>query len=526
MVAPLNIPLQLSANFGELRPNHFHSGIDFKTQGRTGISLHAMDDGYVARVVVSPWGYGRAVYINHPSGLTTVYAHMESFAPFIDKMVRPQQYEQESFSIDCQFAPGEIPVKQGEIIGKSGNSGSSGGPHLHLDIRNTETQEPLNPQQWFTQIPDRVAPEVRRLVIYAHNNATEGNRIERKPQRTPSGEYVLADTLSVWGDVSMGLEAYDRMTDTNNIYGVHQVNLFIDDSLFFSTLIDRYSFDETRYINAFTEKGKIMRTYVAPGNHLKSIYRKVNNRGILRINEERIYRCRYELSDFKGNITTLSFNLLGVIQKPIAPQKSGQYLSYAVDNRYVRDSFILTIPAGALYDNIDFTRQEKPSTKYFSSIHTLAPTDIRLHKSAELSIPITADTLTDKSKYYMVQITEKKVSPVIGRYEGGIYSAKITQLGSYAIALDTIAPTIKPLNLKQWSNGTIYLKITDKESGLKSYRGEIDGKFVLFEWDGKTGRITYRLESDRVKRGGKHELRVSVIDACGNERIYTETFTW
>ncbi len=526
MVVPLKIPLQLSANFGELRSNHFHSGIDLKTQGRTGLPLYAMDEGYVARVVVSPWGFGRAIYINHPSGLTTVYAHMESFAPFIDKVVREKQYEQESFTVDCEFAPNEIPVKRGEEIGKSGNSGSSGGPHLHLDVRDTETQDPLDPQQWFSQITDNVAPEVRRLILYSHNNGIEHNRIERKPQRNASGKYLIADTLNAWGDVSMGVEAYDRMTGTSNIYGVHQVELFVDDSLFFATHIDRYSFDESRYINAFTENGKIMRTYIAPGNRLKSIYRQTSNRGILHIDEERIFRCRYELTDFKGNRTTLSFNLLGKIQEPIAPQKRGQYFSYAVENRYAGDSLSFVIPAGALYDNIDFTHKASPSAKYHSAIHSLSPAEIRLHKSAKVSIAITADTLANKEKYYLVRISEKRISPIIGKYEAGSYTAKIDRLGSYAIAVDTIAPTITPLNLKQWSNGTISLRIKDKESGIKSYRGEIDGKFVLVEWDAKTGRLSYRLEPNRVTRGGKHTLHLSVVDACGNEQIHKQTFTW
>jgi hypothetical protein len=166
MISPLKIPLLMSANFGELRPNHFHSGIDLKTQGRIGLPVYAMDDGYVSRVVVSPWGFGRAVYINHSSGLTTVYGHLDRFAPFIDEIVRRQQYEQEDFSIDCEFAEGEIPVAQGNIIGYSGNSGSSGGPHLHLDIRDTDTQDPMDPQEWLSPlITDDVAPEVRNLVF-------------------------------------------------------------------------------------------------------------------------------------------------------------------------------------------------------------------------------------------------------------------------------------------------------------------------------------------------------------------------
>lgn len=530
MIAPLKIPLLMSANFGELRPNHFHSGIDLKTQGRTGLPVYAMDGGYVSRVVVSPWGFGRAVYINHPSGLTTVYGHLKSFAPFIDEVVRRLQYEQEDFSIDCEFADGEIPVGQGDMIGYSGNAGSSGGPHLHLDIRDTETQDPMDPQEWLSQyITDDVVPEVRRLVVYTHAGEmeNEARRLERKAVRSSAGVYTIDDAVPVWGDVSLGIEAYDRMTGTANKYGVHQVDLYVDDSLFFSTSIDRYSFDETRYINSFTEDGKIMRTYVAPGNRLKSIYKQVENHGILHIGEERPYRCRYVLTDYNGNQSVLNFSLMGALQQPVEPQKSGIYFSYAVDNLYKKDDFSLFVPAGALYENIDFTRRKLDSQRYCSDTHIIGPDDILLHRPADVSIRLRRDEAADKSQYYLVRMKGKRVYPVNGHYENGWYKAKIRNFGSYAVAIDSVSPSIQPITPERWgSRGKVSLKIADAESGIRSYRGEIDGKFVLFELDGKTGRIHYTLESVRVKKGGSHDLKVRVTDMCGNEQVYTGSFVW
>ena len=474
MISPLKIPLLMSANFGELRPNHFHSGIDLKTQGRIGLPVYAMDDGYVSRVVVSPWGFGRAVYINHSSGLTTVYGHLDRFAPFIDEIVRRQQYEQEDFSIDCEFAEGEIPVAQSDIIGYSGNSGSSGGPHLHLDIRDTDTHDPLDPQEWLSSlITDDVAPEVRKLVFYTHEGVmgNTARRTERKAVRASAGSYSIGESVPVWGDVSFGIEAYDRMTGTTNKYGVHQVDLYIDDSLFFSTYIYRYSFDETRYINSFAEEGEIMRTYIAPGNRLKSIYKQVENRGILHVDEERTYRCRYE--------------------------------------------------------NLDFTRRKILSKKYCSDIHIIAPSVPPLHKAAEISVRLTEDKLSDKRQYYLVRLDDDGSYPVCGEYANGWYKAKITEFGSYAVSVDTLPPTILPIAPDKWSTREkVILKISDDQSGLKSYRGEIDGKFVLFELDGKTDRISYRLESNRVKKGSEHTLHVVVSDMCGNEQSYTNSFVW
>ena len=530
MTPPLKIPLLMSANFGELRPNHFHSGIDLKTQGRTGLPVYAMDSGYVSRVVVSPWGFGRAVYIAHPSGLTTVYGHLERFAPFIDEIIRRQQYEQEEFSIDSEFAAGEIPVAKGDMIGYSGNAGSSGGPHLHLDIRDTETQDPMDPQEWLSSyITDDVAPEVRRLLFYSHDGAMDNptGRIERKAVRNASGGYTIGDPVPVWGDVSFGIEAYDRMTGTANKYGVHQVDLYIDDSLFFSTYIYRYSFDETRYINSFTDEGKIMRTYVAPGNRLESIYKQVENRGIFHVDEERIYRCRYALTDYYGNCSYLDFSLLGKLQEPAEPRKSGVYFSYAVDNLYKKDDFGIFVPAGALYENLDFTRRKIASSRYCSDIHEIAPDEVSLHRSAEMSIRLTADTLANKSQYYLVRLKNNKRHAVNGEYDNGWYKAKVRNFGSYAVAVDSVRPEITPVAPERWeARGIVTLKISDDESGLNSYRGEIDGKFVLFELDGKTGRISYRLESNRVKKGSEHDLRLTVTDMCGNEQIYTHSFVW
>lgn len=530
MIAPLKIPLLMSANFGELRPNHFHSGIDLKTQGRTGLPVYAMDGGYVSRVVVSPWGFGRAVYINHPSGLTTVYGHLKSFVPFIDEVVRRLQYEQEDFAIDCEFAEGEIPVGQGDLIGYSGNAGSSGGPHLHLDIRDTETQDPMDPQEWLSRyITDDVAPEPRRVVVYTHDGVmgNTARRVERKASRSGAGTYSIGEPVPAWGDVSFGIEAYDRMTGTANKYGVHQVDLYVDDSLFFSTYIYRYSFDETRYINSFTEEGKIMRTYVAPGNRLRSIYKQVDNHGILHVDEERPYRCRYVLTDYDGNRSVLDFTLTGKLQEPVEPQKSGIYFSYAVDNLYKKDDLGIFVPAGALYENIDFTRRKLVSRKYCSDTQVIGPDDISLHRPADLSIRLTRDELTDKNQYYLVRLKGNRVYPVSGEYADGWYKAKIRNFGSYAVAVDSVSPSIQPVAPERWSSrGTVVLKVTDSGSGLKSYRGEIDGKFVLFELDGKTARITYRLESNRVKKGSKHTLKVRATDMCGNEQVYTGSFVW
>ena len=213
LASPLDIPFYLAGNFAELRKNHFHSGIDFKTQGRTGLPVHSADDGYVSRVSVSPWGFGRAVYVTHPStGLTTVYGHLEAFSPTIDKRVRAEQYARETFSIDLSFKPDEFPVKRGEVIARSGNAGSSGGPHLHMDVRDTQSGDPLDPLEYYhDRITDNVAPQVRQLAVFPADGGTVEGSTTSPRMLAPE---AFATPVNAWGRIYPGIKAYDRMTGT------------------------------------------------------------------------------------------------------------------------------------------------------------------------------------------------------------------------------------------------------------------------------------------------------------------------
>ncbi|MDE6093157.1 MAG: M23 family metallopeptidase, partial [Muribaculaceae bacterium] len=227
LASPLDIPFYLAGNFAELRKSHFHSGIDFKTQGRTGLPVRSADDGYISRATVSPWGFGRAVYVTHPeTGLTTVYGHLEAFSDDIDIRVRDEQYARETFTIDLSFAPGELPVRRSDIIGLSGNAGSSGGPHLHMDVRDTETGDPLDPLEYYRdRITDNVAPQVRQLAVFPADGGIVDGSVSQPKLLAP--ENFSAD-IHAWGRIYPGIKAYDRMTGTNNIYGIKYLTLTLD----------------------------------------------------------------------------------------------------------------------------------------------------------------------------------------------------------------------------------------------------------------------------------------------------------
>lgn len=537
-VSPLGVPLLLSANFGELRANHFHSGLDFKTQGRTGLNVYAADDGYVSRIAVSPWGYGKALYIDHPSGYTTVYAHLDKFASFIADTVLSLQYRKESFAIDTTFAPGVLPVKRGMKIALSGNSGSSGGPHLHFEIRHTKSESPIDPLPWYKkQIKDNIAPEPRLVALYRHDAVENGMRVPKATRQVVSvgaNSYKCKSDFEAWGRVSLGIKAYDRMNSTTNIYGVRSVRCIVDDNIIYETTVDSITFAETRYINSFIDyhelrsnKGStVMRTYKQPGNKLSTIYDSVSADGTILIDKQRTYNCQYELTDLYGNKSVVRFAIVGKKSSVQPDAPSGVLFAYNHDNEYATDEMYFQVPRGALYNDTYFDYTVKPSDSYYSSIHTIHTRTVPLHKYSKLSIKLLCDTLPD-DKYYALNIHSGKRTPVMGRYDAGWYTMKVRDMGVYAIAADTVEPTITLVDSEKWATtGNAKIKITDKGSGVATYRCEIDSKFCLFEYDAKRNMLSCRLADAPISRNKKHLLTVTVTDNCGNTAITKKTIKW
>ena len=527
---PLNIPPVLSGNFGELRSNHFHSGIDFKTQGRTGFKIHCAADGYVSRILVSPWGFGRAVYVTHPElGLVTVYGHLESFSSKINKIVVEEQYRRESFRIDMEFKEGEIPVKKGEVIALSGNAGSSGGPHLHMDVRDLATGDALDPMNYFKHLfKDNVRPEVRSIALYPHGGVVEDTTIASF--RTPQD---LSQPFTAWGRVAPAIKAYDKMPGANNIYGIKYLSLLVDGQQVYHRVIDRFSFDVTRGVNTLIEysdyanNGWMMTTYVPNAHILGDMVTTTIPNGIIDINEERDYSCRFILSDEHGNTTNVDFIIKGKRQPIPKTEHIGTKFYCTGDNTYNLNGLKVFIPQGALYDDIYFNVVTTSLDGYFSDVHKVGDTGIALHRNYDMAITLTRDTQPDKSKYCLVRINGKRKSAVTAKYENGVMKASINRFGRYAVTIDKTAPKIVPSRQKRWArNGKVSYKISDNLSGIESYRGEIDGKWVMFEFDGKNALISYKLESNRVKKGRSHKVKITVTDACGNTSTRTDTFTW
>ena len=533
---PFDFPIFLSGNFGELRSNHFHSGIDFKTQGAEGKPVHAVQEGYVSRISVSPWGYGNGLYITHPDGTTTVYAHLQRFAPPIAAYTRTQQYEQERFSVDLSLTPEQLPVKKGEIIAYSGNTGSSAGPHLHFEVRDTESEEVLDPIVYFKKsITDTRPPKIQGILIYPieGEGVVNGSRrkLELKPVTAKNGKQMLTGKIEAWGKIGLAVKAYDYMDNTSNIYGVKDIVLRLDSQVVYHSDLDRFAFDETRFLNSYVDyeewierRSFYMRSFVEPGNRLRFI--ESSDRGIIHIDKEKTYHLAYTLTDAFGNTTRLSIWIDGKKQEiPEADTKGTVLFHWMTDNRFGAKGIRMTIPKGNLYDDFHFRYSVKEDPAALAATHILHDRPVPLHRSARLSLRLQTDTLENKRQYGIVRLRQGKRSWTGGTYRNGWIDADIRELGRYTIAQDTQAPTITPVNADAWiSKRRFVFRLSDNLSGIQTYRGEIDGDYALFEMDSRSV-ISYTFDKERLQRG-KHILKLVVTDAAGNQSEYTHSFIW
>ena len=535
---PMKIEPVIAGGFAELRVNHLHSGIDFKTQKSVGIPIYAPADGWVSRIRISSFGFGYALYLNHANGFTTVYGHLQRYAESIANMALNMQYNRESFELDTLLPVRRIPVRKGQLIAYSGNSGLSAAPHLHFEIRDTKTEETLDPLLWFSnRMKDNIAPKPYKIALYAMEGegalSTGETKVIVPVLKNKKGEWVTGTLPSAWGKIGIGLNAYDFMDNTTNQYGVCSIRLFVEEELVFQQDLSRFNFDETRYVNSLVdfETMKLnhtwmMKSFVDPGNHLK-VYPTLKNWGYIIINEQKKYSFRYELTDRAGNSTVFRFSVQG--QKRNIPQKAytGRKLIFWVPNCIGNNDYKLEIPAGALYRTLDFQFKQLPDTGYsdvFKIHNPLTP----LQQPIQGRFRIHKDILADKRHYYLANVADHGLtSYVASTYVNGWMEADLKVFGTYKVLSDTILPKISVPTIERIAkNDVIRIRIADNASGIHSWRGSIDGKWALFALDGKTGWLSCVLDSSRVVSNRKHELSLSVRDACGNERILSSTFSW
>lgn len=523
-VPPFDFPLTLSGNFGEIRANHFHGGLDFKTGGVIGKPVRALADGTISRIRVTH-GSGYVLDVCYDNGYSTINRHLSGFTGAIAKRVEDLQYKEESYEVEIVPEPGEYPVKAGQQIAWSGNTGYSFGPHLHLDVFETATGDYVDPMPFFLKkIKDTTAPKVEGIMLFPQPGK---GVVEGSPEHRTFLPNV-AHPVEAWGVIGTGIKAYDYMDGVHNRYGVHTVVLTVDGEEVFRSTVDRFSQEENRMINSWT-CGQYMKSFIDPGNTLRLLKASNGNRGLVTINEERDYQFLYTLTDAFGNTSRCRFTVRGKKQ-PIEPLQHREKYFFAWDktNFLQEPGLTLVVPKGMLYDDVALNYQVKADSGAIAFTYQLHDKPVSLHNSCELRIGLRRKPIEDTTKYYVARVTPKGLYGAGGKYEDGFMKTRIRELGTYTVAIDTVPPVITPVNPKNWARtGEIVYTIKDKSTGIRSYRGTIDGKYALF---GRPNMIrsqyVYKLDPKRVKKGGKHTVEMVATDDCGNETVVRNTFVW
>lgn len=532
---PVNIPISLSATFAELRNNAFHAGVDIRTQGVEGKEVFAVADGYVSRIGVSPYGYGKVIYITHNDGFTSVYAHLSKFNQKLTDFVREKQYETESFAQNIILKENLFPIKKGDYLGLTGNSGSSGGPHLHYEIRYTKTQEPVNPMYFGLKIKDTKKPFIKGLAIYPFENSAVNNSDTAIYLTVVSRDnkfYLDNPVVKVNGNVAFGINVYDQADGAANKNGVYSIELYADDDLIFSIISDKYSYDETRYINSLidyahyvNEKERFVRTEIDEFNKLR-IYEKSD--GIVTVNEDDTIKMKYVLKDYNNNKSVLNFTLVGTTLPKLKTEEILPRSYYRIydgeSTKIYLDAFEAEIPKLAFYRDVELktARIDTITNIYSYYAYNLGSEEIPLHKKITVRIKPKKDYLND-STLYIALVNKKGEFIFLGnKISGDFLEAKTNTLGIYLIAKDSVNPIIKPINFKDNSsiaeNWSLRVEIEDKETGINKYSMYVNDEWVLADYDAKNKLLVYQIDS-HIKKG-HNDFKVIVTDMVGNETVY------
>lgn len=529
---PLEIPLILSGTFAELRSNHFHSGIDLKTQQRVGLRVKACADGFVSRIKVSHYGYGKALYITHPNGYTTVYAHLQKFAPEIEAYVKKQQYIKESYEIELFPSAETLPIKKDSLIAYSGNSGGSGGPHLHFEIRD-KNEHPMNPMLFGIEILDSREPYVKSIYAYPLdrnaliNNANKKQRLRLIPLK--NGDYTVENIKAI-GNIGFGIETNDRQNLAANSNGVYNISSFVNGTKNFELDFKKFSFSETKHINQLidyehfvSKKQRIQKLFRV--NNPLSIYKSVVNEGVVSVEDSTYVVFKIRVADFENNETWVTLNIKGAKSniKPKAPEttpyfvKANQTINLKEDHvgvNFYKDTFYEDFYLNFEVNNDTLTlhKNTKAAKKNFSITY-----DISNYKE------------DDKTKLFIARLVGDNKFPVYTstKRKGNYLTASTKILGTFALASDTIAPSIRPISFKdkQWLSKFRYLKvkIDDELSGISKYRATVNGKWILMEYDYKTNMLVHDFK-DGIITDTKNNLKVIVTDNVGNNSTFEALF--
>ncbi|MDC3079421.1 M23 family metallopeptidase [Flavobacteriaceae bacterium] len=527
---PIDIPIFLSGTFGELRSTNIHAGIDIKTQGREGFPIKAVSDGYVSRIKVSTYGYGKAIYINHLDGNTSVYAHLKKFSSPIEKKVRKKQYNAESFEIELFLNPEELPVSKNQIIGFSGNTGGSFGPHLHFELRETISQKPINPLLSYYNIKDTVRPEIKALFAYpiGENSIVNASQQELQiPFRKVNDSIYVAEKIEATGKIGLGIITFDRHDNTYNRNGVYGITAKLNgiqvkglqfskirfsDSEYLPTLIDYKRYSRTRQ--------RVQKLFRSSSNEL-AFFNHVDD-GYIEVEVQKNYAYQIKVEDANQNNRYLLVPIVGKDQEVEVLQKKspeGKKIETNRDYLFLYDGAEIYIPKNGVYDTSRFELGFDDNELKVMADHVAIRKDFQIKINAPDSIV---------GHYLGVKSKKGKIRFVSNTIRDNQFIAKTKKTGIYSVEQDTIPPSINPLQQydQRWLSNfkTLRFTIDDNETGINSYHAKINGKWALFEYEPKKKELLFNFDEHFTLEGVKHSLEINVIDNVGNESTHILKF--
>ena len=532
--SPLDIPLILAGTFGELRSNHFHSGIDIKTQQRQGLPVYAIGDGSVTRIKISHWGYGKVLYVAHPNGYTSVYAHLQKFSPEIEAYIKKVQYQKRSYEVEIFPDYGEVKVEKGKVIAYSGNTGGSSGPHLHFEIRSSISEKPTNPLLYGLEVRDATNPILSKLFAYPLSRDAQvnrnGNKVQLNFKKQQDGSF-LADKVYAAGTIGFGIETYDRQDLAANKNGVYSIRQLVNGKVYSQMDFESFSFSETRYINTLIDyqhfgkyRERIIKCYRVPGNSL-SIYKNLQNNGKVVVREGLSYTAEILITDLEGNLTKLVIPVEGRREPLIAEkevEKTNEFVIAKKPNNYDLGRAKVYFPPSTFYDDFYIDLKKGKDTV---AIHN---SQVAAHRNFTITFDVSDYSESERKQLFIARLDKKLRPNYASTYKRGeIFTTRTRNMGTYTLARDTVPPKIRPKNFKekQWLNNYHYLSlhISDDLSGIDSYSATLNGEWILMEYEPKRRTITYNFD-DIILDKKQCELKVVVSDNVGNTTTFRSSF--
>ena len=524
---PVDIPIQLSGTFAELRGTHFHAGVDIRTQSKEGLPLRAVADGYVSRIKIQQGGYGKALYINHPNGTTSVYAHLQRYSDKIVPFVRKKQYAKKSYTIHFYLEPTDIKVKKGEVIGYSGNTGSSFGPHLHFELRSSANQIPFNPLLKGVVAPDTKKPIIKQVFAYPVEGIVNQSKEKIQLNLTKKNDSLyVAEPVVAIGKIGFGLDQFDRQNGSQNKNGTFEILARLDGNPRFLARFDTLSFDDTAQMHKLLDyehyvdtKKKVMRLFNPFTDPVSFV--EFSENGLIQVEEGINYTYKVSLSDVAGNRTHLIIPITGK-KEDVWVQKKTPQKGKSIDPK--RD-YLIEFDAATLYFDANTFSKATPLDIYMDS-DTLKIENRYAYFNKPFKLTLKKkDTLKGE---YLALKQSNGWGYVTKRNRNGDFTAKLKSTGSLAVLQDTIPPSItdqKKIN-NRWISLEKDIRFTIKDigSGIDYFEGFLNDKWILFEYEQKKNELKFRFKDPIKLSQVKHNLKLIVWDKAGNNTTFEATF--